>query len=188
MAVLIQSPTVEYLAKVISQQDSLPSSSLVALQPRGSNPPFFCVHGVGGEVLSFVCLARHLAPDQPFYGIGAGPRGEIASSGLHIEEMATNYIEEIRTVQREGPFFLGGYSFGGSVAFEIAQQLVAQGHKVALLAILDHTPPPTRYHTAFWRPAVFLEFLRNTPYWLVDEVLNTGLDEKVSRIRVKPRL
>ena len=108
-------------------------------------------------------LAKEMAPDQPFYGISADRDGGVEKTVPHIEGMAARYIEEIRRFQPEGPYFLGGYSFGGSVAFEMAQQLARRGQNVALLAILDHTPPPTRYHTPFWSLAFLMEFLRNTP-------------------------
>ena len=186
LTILMQAPTVESLAGVIRRHDGVPAwSSIVELQPHGSRPPFFCVHPVGGEVLCFVNLAREMAPDQPFYGISADRAGGVEKTVPHIKGMAARYIEEIRRFQPEGPYFLGGYSFGGSVAFEMAQQLVAQGQNVALLAILDHTPPPTRYHTPFWTPAFLMEFLRNTPSWLLDEISHSELDEILARIRLK---
>ena len=186
LTILMQAPTVESLAGVIRRHNGLPAwSPVVELQPHGSRPPFFCVHPVGGEVLCFVNLAREMAPDQPFYGICADRTGEVEKTVPHIEGMAARYIEEIRRFQPEGPYFLGGYSFGGSVAFEMAQQLTAQGQNVALLAILDHTPPPTRYHTPFWSPAFLMEFLRNTPSWLLDEISHSGLGEILARLRLK---
>jgi thioesterase domain-containing protein/acyl carrier protein len=188
ITILLQEPTVEYVARVISRQIDLPTwTTLVELQSQGTNPPFFCVHPVGGEVLCYSNLARNLAPDQPFYGIRAVGSGGAGEAFLHITDMATRYTEEIRAFQPEGPYFLGGYSFGGSVALEIAQQLVAQGQKVALLAILDHTPPPTRYQTPFSRPFFFIEFLWNTPLWLLDELFNSSLHDVMTRSRLKAK-
>ena len=122
-------------------------------------------------------LAREMAPDQPFYGISANCAGEAEKAVPHIEGMAARYIEEIRRFQPEGPYYLGGYSFGGSVAFEMAQQLTRRGENVALLVILDHTPPPTRYQTRFLRLAFFMKFLgfRNTPSWVLDEIAHFKL-------------
>jgi len=186
LTILMQAPTVESLAKVIHRHDGVAGwSSIVELQPHGSRHPFFCVHAVGGEVLCFVNLAREMAPDQPFYGISADRASGIEKTVPQIEGMAARYIEEIRRIQPEGPYFLGGYSFGGSVAFEMAQQLTAQGQNVALLAIIDHTPPPTRYYMRFWTPAFLMEFLRNTPSWLLDEICNSELEEILARIRLK---
>jgi thioesterase domain-containing protein/acyl carrier protein len=142
LATLFQAPTVEQLADVLRQEGwSPPWSSLVPIQPRGSRPPFFCVHAHDGHVLVFKDLARHLGPDQPFYGIQAlGLNGDQVPHS-RVEDMAAHYVEEIQTLQPEGPYFLGGYCWGGRVAFEMAQQLCAQGQQVALLALLDAYAP-----------------------------------------------
>ena len=142
LATLFQSPTIEQLARILRQQTNYLSwSPLVAIQPGGSKRPFFCVPGGGGNVIYFYDLAHHLGPDQPLYGLQA--RGLDGKSEPHtrVEEMAAYYIEAIQTVQPQGPYLLGGHSFGSWVAFEIAQQLRRRGHEVALLAILD-TPAP----------------------------------------------
>ena len=137
VATLFQAPTVEQLATLLRESGlSGPWSSLVAVQPGGSKPPFFCVAAAGCTALGLSTLARHLGPDQPFYGLEERMDGK-ESPKLRVEDLAAHYIEEICTLQPDGPYFLGGHSFGGLVAFEIAQQLHAQGKKVALLAILD---------------------------------------------------
>jgi amino acid adenylation domain-containing protein len=141
LAALLQAPTVEQLARAMSQgEESSAWSSLVALQPQGSRPPFFCVHGVGGNVLGFRDLVRHLGNDQPFYALQPqgldGKRPCLTS----VPHMAARYIEEIRKVQAEGPYRIGGYSFGGLVAYEMARVLEAQGEQVALLALFDSYP------------------------------------------------
>jgi thioesterase domain-containing protein len=92
-------------------------------------------------VLIFNDLARRLGTDQPFYGLQAqGLEGQ-QPRHTRIEDMATCYLNEIRAVQPDGPYFLGGYCFGGRVAFEMAQQLHAQGKRVALLAMIDSYAP-----------------------------------------------
>ncbi len=115
------------------------SSSLVAIQPAGSRPPFFCVHPAGGDVLGFQGLAHHLGADQPFYGLQS--RGLAAGEEplASLEEMAAGYRAEIARAS-PGPYYLGGWSLGGAVVFELARQLAAAGAEVALLAILDGTP------------------------------------------------
>jgi thioesterase domain-containing protein len=114
-------------------------SALVAIQPSGSRPPFFCVHPAGGDVLCFQALSRHLGPDQPFFGLQS--RGlEAGDEPLaSIEEMAAAYRSEM-TRLTSGPYYLGGWSLGGVVAFELARQLAEAGSEVALLAIVDSTP------------------------------------------------
>jgi thioesterase domain-containing protein len=117
------------------------AASLVAIQPAGHRPPFFCVHPAGGDVLCFQALSRHLGPVQPFHGLqsrGLGP-GEAPCDSL--EEMAARYRAEITAVSA-GPYHLGGWSLGGAVAFELARQFAAEGREVALLAIIDSTPGP----------------------------------------------
>jgi non-ribosomal peptide synthase protein (TIGR01720 family) len=114
---------------------------LVPLQQRGSKAPFFCVHPAGGSVLPLVDLARQFSPDQPFYGLQAVGLYEEREPYTTIEEMAARYVDEIRLIQQEGPYVIGGLSFGGFVAFEIAQQLYNQNQAVSLLGILDTVAP-----------------------------------------------
>ena len=138
LSTILQASTIEQLAKAISQKEYLPDSSyLVPIQPHGSKIPFFCIHGAQGEVLFLKSLANHLSRDQPFYAIRSpGQNGETAPLTC-IKEMAKLYIKEIKTIQPQGPYLLGGYSFGGLVAFEMARQLKEQGQEVSLLALLD---------------------------------------------------
>jgi len=142
LATLLQAPTVERLAAILSQQDWLaPWSSLVAIQPGGSKPPFFGVHAHEGNILFYRDLVRRLGPEQPFYGLQAqGLNGKQAPYS-RVEEMAAHYVKEMRAVQAKGPYFLGGYCFGGVVAFEMGRQLYAQGEKVALVALFDAYAP-----------------------------------------------
>jgi amino acid adenylation domain-containing protein len=116
-------------------------SPLVAFRSSGSRPPFFCVHAVGGSVFCYTALMRHLDSDQPFYGLQA--RGMIAGQPAHgdIEAMASYYLDAMRMVEPVGPYYLGGWSMGGVIAFEIARQLQAQGEDVRLLAMFDSVVP-----------------------------------------------
>jgi non-ribosomal peptide synthase protein (TIGR01720 family) len=114
---------------------------LVPLQQRGSKAPFVCVHPAGGSVVPLVDLARQFSPDQPFYGLQAVGLYEEREPYTTIEEMAARFVDEIRSVQQEGPYVIGGLSFGGVVAFEMAQQLYNQNQAVSLLAILDTVAP-----------------------------------------------
>jgi thioesterase domain-containing protein/acyl carrier protein len=137
IATLFDAPTLEQLANLLNQEeDSEPWRSLVAIQTNGSKPPFFCVHEIIGNAIYCQRMARYL-PDQPLYGLQTlGLDGKQAPFRC-IEDMATHYINEVKTIQPNGPYFLGGYSFGGYVAYEMAQQLQAQGEKVALLTLFD---------------------------------------------------
>ncbi|MBW4576031.1 MAG: amino acid adenylation domain-containing protein [Aphanothece sp. CMT-3BRIN-NPC111] len=157
LSALFLTPTVAGLARILSPgADSLPWSPLVAIQPHGSNPPFFCVHPIFGVVFPYYELAYHLGTDQPFYGLQ--PKGLDGESPplTRIEDMAAHYIEALRVVQPKGPYFLGGWSFGGLVAFEMAQQLQRAGHQVALLALLDTQAPVSANQPSFGDGLKFL--------------------------------
>ena len=134
-SVLFEAVTVAQMAQRI--ENATPPRCLVEIQPNGDRPPFFCVHDGDGQVLNFRALARHVGEAQPFIGIQCfGLDGEDVPF-TRIEDMAAHYIGEMRKVQPSGPYFLGGYSFGGRIAYVIAQQLHAAGETVALLALFD---------------------------------------------------
>ena len=137
-SVLFEAGTVSAMARHIAA--AVPSSCIVPIQPEGVRSPFFCVHGGTGEVLNFRDLAKHLGPDQPFYAIQAsGLDGAMGPSGplVRVEDIAAHYIGEMKKVQPSGPYYLGGFSYGGRVAFVMARQLRAAGERVDLLALLD---------------------------------------------------
>lgn len=142
LATLVEAPTIAELAERLRDKTwSASWSSLVPIHAGGTRPPFYCVHAAGGNVLTYLDLARHLGPDQPVYGLQArGLDGKQAPHGS-LEEMARDYIKEIREFQPEGPYYLGGTSFGGMIAFEMAQQLMAQAQTVGVLALFDTWGP-----------------------------------------------
>jgi amino acid adenylation domain-containing protein len=135
---LFQGATVESLASMLRQEaNSISWPCLVELQAAGSQPPLFFAHPAGGVALCYLDLARCLGSDRPFYGFQTpGLYGE-QDYFTSIEAMASHYIEAMRAVQPEGPYFLGGWSLGCIIAYEMAQQLVAQGQKVSQLLLLD---------------------------------------------------
>ena len=141
LSILFQAPTVRLLAEVLRKEGWTASwSSLVVLQTGGDRRPFFCVHAAGGNVLEYHDLARLVGKDQPFYGLQAKGLDGKEAPHTSIREMAAHYIKEMRDVQPEGPYLLGGRSSGGTVAFEMACQLAADGQQVGLLALLDTYP------------------------------------------------
>jgi natural product biosynthesis luciferase-like monooxygenase protein len=144
--ILLENPTVAelsvHLEKFIGSR--APSGTLVplvAIQPRGSRPPFFGVHGGYGAVLFYSELARCLGEDQPFYGLQSEGLDGGPIRHTSIETIASYYIEEIRRVQAHGPYFLGGYCVGGIIAFEMARQLRAAGEPVECLTLFDVNNP-----------------------------------------------
>jgi amino acid adenylation domain-containing protein len=142
VATLLQAPTIQQLAAILRQDGcSMPWSCLVPIQTRGSKPPFFCIHGINGGVVRFHDLSQHLGTNQPFYGLQAQGLDPRYSCHTRTEDMAALYLEEIRKIQPQGPYLVGGYSFGGAIAFEIAQQLAAQGHEDTLVVLFDTNFP-----------------------------------------------
>jgi len=113
----------------------------VPIQTSGSKPPLFFMHPSGGGVLCYRDLARHLGLDQPLYGL----QDPVLDGGDQpydsLQHMAADYLKAVRSVQEQGPYLIGGYSFGGLVAFEMAQQLRSEGQEIAALLILDSMSP-----------------------------------------------
>jgi amino acid adenylation domain-containing protein/FkbH-like protein len=169
VATVFQSPTIEQLAAVIREEiqegSALAGTSLVEIQSRGTRPPLFLVHGAGGGMFwGYVNLSRHLGTDQPVYGLKS--RGLDGGEELgSIEQMAAQYVADIRALQPHGPYHLGGYCFGGNVALEMARQLREQGESVAMLALLNCSPPNSKYEKISWTPAWFARFGKNLVYW-----------------------
>lgn len=143
LATLFQAQTIETLADLLRQSGNTPCCSPLVLIRSGQNtqPPLFFIHAIGGNILEYYPLANYLGDEQSIYGLQSqGLDGQ--KQPLHrVEEMASLYIQELLTVQPDGPYLILGYSFGGTIAFEIAQQLYAQGKEVAWLGLLDSDAP-----------------------------------------------
>lgn len=138
LALLFQAPTVRQLAASIQQKPQKSSwRSLVPIQTGGHRPPIFLVHGAEGNVLLYKHLARNLGDNQPIYGLQSLGVDGHEGAETTIEEMAAHYRKEIQELQPKGPYLLGGYCMGGTIALEIAQQLRREGESVALVAMLE---------------------------------------------------
>ncbi|MER5866500.1 amino acid adenylation domain-containing protein [Kitasatospora sp. NPDC002040] len=139
---LFEAPTVAELAERLdSGEESDSLAVLLPLRPRGSRTPLFCVHPAAGVSWVFSGLIGALDPDQPVYGLQSRAFADPEAAPASIEEMAKDYLEQIRRVQPTGPYQLLGWSYGGAVAHSMAVQLRAAGEEVALLAMLDGYPP-----------------------------------------------
>ncbi|WP_437667767.1 amino acid adenylation domain-containing protein [Sorangium sp. So ce1182] len=147
LAQLFSARTVAALAVELSIAGGKTESTLVPLVRTGARRPFFCVHPRGGTVLCYEPLARALGPDQPFYGLQAREMEPGDEEQQTIEAMAERYVAAIREVQPDGPYQLGGWSFGGLVAFEMARLLSAQGQEIAALVLLDTLVPSGTWTT-----------------------------------------
>ena len=143
LALLYEAPTLRELAARIEDRAFVPSwSSLVEINKgNGSKPPLFLMHSEGGNVLEYWPLCRYLGQNQPVYAMQAkGLEGDTAVA-MTIEEMAAHFISEMRTVQKAGPFFLGGYCLGGLVAYEMARQLIDRKERVGFLSLISTRTP-----------------------------------------------
>ncbi|MCG1040188.1 amino acid adenylation domain-containing protein, partial [Mycetohabitans sp. B7] len=140
---LFEAPTLAGLARHLVKHDKMQGDSfsvLLPLKPTGSRPALFCIHPGLGLSWSYMGLSNYLPPDQPLYGLQA--RGFDGASPLAstLDEMVSDYLEQMRCVQPKGPYCLLGWSLGGNVAHSMAVRLEHQGEKVALLALLDSSP------------------------------------------------
>ncbi|GHG84838.1 hypothetical protein GCM10012319_40930 [Comamonas sp. KCTC 72670] len=169
IAALFQAPTVEELATLLRQEPRT-WSPLVPLQPEGTATPFFCVHPVGGNVFAYVELARRLGRQQPIYGLQAqGLDGGLPPRET-LTEMASAYVDAIRTVQPHGPYRLGGWSLGAVVAYEMARLLQTQGETVDVLALIEPSP------TALAKGATTGEDASATTLFALDLARTSGVD------------
>ena len=142
MAVLFNEPTIEHLSELIGHgKETLFQSLLVPMQPDGTSPAFFSPHASGGNLWCYKDLAQHIGSEQPFYGV----QPHTPETGLvvhtEIEAMAAEYVQAMRSVQPAGPYFLGGWSMGGVIAFEMARQLQELGETIGMLALIDAYAP-----------------------------------------------
>jgi thioesterase domain-containing protein/aryl carrier-like protein len=143
---LFQHPTVAELAAVVSTAvaptaGSPEWSSLVPLRQAGTRPPLFLIHTTPGDIFCYASLVSELGPDQPCYGLQSRGLHRVEESHTDISSMAAYYIEQIRAVRPKGPYYLGGWCYGGIVAVEMARQLIEAGEEVGLVAVMDAMAP-----------------------------------------------
>ena len=129
-----QDSTIETLSRTLDESKKQTSTLVVPLQPCGSKHPLFLIHAGGGYVFFYRALSYRLGEDRPVYGVRAemksDGRGRPFDQSKSIEDLAAQYVVEIKTVQPQGPYFVGGASLGGVIAFEMARQLQSQGEEL----------------------------------------------------------
>ncbi len=184
LATLFRSPTVAGLAQAVRAGGWHSGwEALVPIREAGSRRPFFCVHGFGGGVAGYGELAALLGEDQPFWGLQARGLDGMGVPQDSVEAMAAEYVQAMKQVQPEGPYQLGGYCLGGTVAFEMARQLQAAGEEVALLALFEtNVPGRVRRTPPRWHPQMVWYFFRNLPYWF-GNFMQLGGKQMWGRIR-----
>jgi len=182
LTTLVQSPTIEDLVKVLRSTEEEMTGDLVPLRSSGSKPPLFCIYGV----LLYRDLVDQLDSDQPVYGVYLQEEVDLLKMGRvdqqnsifsSVPKIAARYLQAILTLQPHGPYYLAGESFGGVVAFEMAQQLRAVGEEVALVALFDSKAPNS--HTQLSRVQ------RLKLHWQL--LLEQGLSYPLKKLQQKTR-
>ncbi len=138
LATFFQAPTIRSYSRFLTRDDADSQwSSLIAIQPGGAKLPFYFVHAIGGNVLGYQRMAHYLGPDYPVFGLQSRGLDGRQNPFFSIPEMANHYCREIRASFPQGPYLIGGHSFGGIVAYEIARQLTELQCQVGLLVVFD---------------------------------------------------
>jgi thioesterase domain-containing protein/acyl carrier protein len=182
LSVIFHGATIEQLAHQLHESSPKVWAPLVTIQPDGTHQPFYCVPGAGGNVIYLYELAHLLGNDFPFYGLQSIGLDGKSKPHHRIESMAACYVKQIQQVQPQGPYCLGGHSFGGWVAFEMAQQLQRQGQQISRLVIFDTFLPTTHAlnighsMTADWNDAQWLVILAEVLEKLIGKSLSISLE------------
>ena len=171
---LLRHPTIAELATVLAPAagPASRSLSLVALKNHGRRPPLYLLPGIGNEVWTFRELARHVADDQPVYGVL--PSEHMANRGAAFGDKVAAYVSDLEELLPRGPFALGGHCLGALTAFEVARQLRARGTRASLVVVFDHWLEDGR-GDAF-------TFARNAVTWIADDLIRTTLRENAGRV------
>ncbi len=191
LSILFEAPTIEKLSPYVTNGQGHPSwISLVPIQPNGSKPPLFLVHGIGGNVLAFSNVAPIFGQDQPLYGFQSAGLTKEEKLYTRIEDMAEFYIEELRSVQSQGPYFLGGACMGGLVAFEMAQQLQRQGDEVAFLGLFDTWLPDRSEFNTYSMPRMkYLEKKFQSQVKVLTEVgIKAWIPQALEKLKALPEM
>jgi acyl-CoA synthetase (AMP-forming)/AMP-acid ligase II/thioesterase domain-containing protein/acyl carrier protein len=165
-AILSGVATIAGLADVVRDARLVPRrSSLVPLKPTGTRPPLLvCLYGDTNRIVSYRHLLHHLSADQPAYGVRLSQGALAWDTRRRVEDIATEYVQEIRALQPSGPYHLVGHSAAGLIAFEVASQLMSAGYDVAFLGLIDTACPTEREggEDRLWRHLRTLAGLRPT--------------------------
>jgi len=172
LGVLYDASTPRQLAQILAKGNSTEHwDSLVAINRLGDRTPLFLVHAAEGNVLLYRSLAAHLGADQPVWGLQSAGLDGKSPVDPRFEHVASLYIDEIRKIQPHGPYMLGGYCLGGTIAFEMAHQLIEAGEKVGLVAMIeDYNLRAMRWPLALHHHLINRFFLN--PYFHLRNVLS----------------
>ncbi len=137
---IYQAPTISALAALLEQPTASRVPPLVQLKSGSKEPPVFIAHGLGGSVMDFYQVVKHIQTPHAIHGLQAKGIDGVEEPLDRIEDMARYSLDAVRKLQPHGPYLLVGFSLGGLVTMEMAQQLLSAGEKIGLLAMLDSYP------------------------------------------------
>jgi thioesterase domain-containing protein len=157
---------------------------VVPLNDAGAGMPFYCIHGILGGATGFRDMVRMLGPNQNCYGVQVPTEKRTARFARSIKELGKHHASELVKFQPQGPFVLGGFSIGATIALEISQQLIAMGRKVSLLVVFDGELCNTDGELGSTNPLYWLRVMCNLPRWIGDELIEQRrLFQTVRRLR-----
>ncbi|WP_248277433.1 thioesterase domain-containing protein [Brasilonema octagenarum] len=194
LGILFQQPTLAELANYITKNTdtSVKSTYLVPIQVEGTQPPLFCIHPAGGQVMVYQHLATCLGSDQPVYGIQSRALNDLTQEHTSIDNMAVEYAKVIRQHQPDGSYYLMGWSMGGVVAVSVAQELEQQGQKVAFVGLVDafliSDNTPTFEHNPFQELALVFGGTFVDAFMTLDAVEQQGLRDELISLPTLERL
>ncbi|MHC1717742.1 MAG: AMP-binding protein [Acidaminococcaceae bacterium] len=185
---ILANRTIQKLAAVIDGGSSTPRrlDFVVPINPTGSRQPLFCIHNVGGDVLTYRKLADYLDKEQTVFGLSLNLEAKKLPHPISIVDLARCYIQEIRTVQPNGPYYLAGHSLGGLIAYEISRQLQEQNQVVALLAMLDTRLLNKKKRKPLWKKLKHnYQKLACVPFLQIFHYLKQKTLDEIERLKVK---
>lgn len=184
LAAFMEGPTIQELAELLREEEIIDDASpLVVIRSQGTKPPLFCVHPASGTVFCYFNLVPYLDQEQPLYALQDPDIYEEDYPTSSVEQIAARYIEAILRVQPEGPYSLAGYSFGGVIAFEMAQQLQRQGQEVDLLVNFDGGAPSLAHRHSLQDEARFLAIITLE---MTRTSINKGYEEIYRDLQLRP--
>ena len=137
IATLLRAPTVESMAALLADRADADDLAIVPLRAEGAGVPLLLLPGIGGHVLKYKRMVELLRPGRPVYGFELRADAAVRGQERSMEQIAAGFVQRIETVQPRGPYLLAGWSFGGTLAIEVARQLRAAGKDVPLVALFD---------------------------------------------------
>ncbi|MHC1715224.1 MAG: AMP-binding protein [Acidaminococcaceae bacterium] len=185
---ILANRTIQKLAAVISQGTPRAKCSdfIVPINAASTYPPLFCIHNVGGDVLTYRIMADYLGKEHAVYGLSLNLEAKELQHPLRIIDLASLYIKEMRAVQPKGPYFIAGHSLGGMIAYEISRQLQKQNQEVALLAMLDTRLTHAKRRKPLWEKLKHnYQKLATVPFKQILPYLRQKTLDEIGRLQVR---